>query len=266
MKTKKTLPDKIYYALIAAAVVFIVLVLWKKGTLDPAAGFMAKTSNAFSSYVYYVKGSFKSIKYVSAARTGINALKERNIILETENASLRYENNKLKRLLELKENKKFRGHIKGYADVIGANTDVFIQYYVIGKGANDGVKEGDGIIARGKAFGRVQKVFSSSSRIQLITDIKSSVSAGILRNDIAGILAGTGVNECSLKYVPKEEDVKTGDVVITSGLGSSFPGGIEIGRVAAVNKNTDGLSMEVEVRPFVDQFSVREVLILKKQR
>jgi rod shape-determining protein MreC len=69
---------------------------------------------------------------------------------------------------------------------------------------------------------------------------------------------------CELLYVAKEEDFIIGDVLVASGLGKSFPEGVKIGTVVQVNNKTDGLSMEIKVKPFVDVFKVQEVIVVGK--
>jgi len=55
--------------------------------------------------------------------------------------------------------------------------------------------------------------------------------------------------------------VKVGDRVVTSGLGSLFPGGIRIGTVSRVGIEPNGLMKEISVRPAVDFRTVEEVLV-----
>jgi rod shape-determining protein MreC len=101
--------------------------------------------------------------------------------------------------------------------------------------------------------------------VQLLTDVKSSISARVERSGVAGILIGAGNNICELKYVPKEEDVQLGDVILTSELGASFPAGIKIGEVTAVDKKSNNLSLVVRIKPYVNTNTVREVLVVRKK-
>jgi rod shape-determining protein MreC len=140
-----------------------------------------------------------------------------------------------------------------------------IFYYVIDRGRQDGVEEGDGVISSGFAVGRVIKVMDDTAQVQLLTDAKSSISVKTERGRVAGILTGKGYNLCEMNYVPKEEDIKTGDVVITSMLGGSFPEGIPAGKITNVRKDIQGLSMFIEVRPFADVFKIEDIIIIKKR-
>ena len=68
-----------------------------------------------------------------------------------------------------------------------------------------------------------------------------------------------------MKYVPAEEEVKKGAIVITSGLDSLFPPGIPIGYVSDVNKKNVGIFQDIEVLPFVDNIKLEIVAIITKE-
>jgi rod shape-determining protein MreC len=261
-KRKIQLPNNLKYAVTALLVLFFLLILSKKINFNFLASGLSKLQNGIVKYVYYAGDTFKSIKYVSSARKGINELSERNIVLGLENQSLRTENERLKKMLQIKTENSFKRSTKCYASVIGASEDGFVEYYLIDKGSSSGVLEGDGVVAEAGVLGRVITVMPESSRVQLLTDAKSSISARVDRNRIVGILTGKGLNACELNYVPKEHDVIEGDVLVTSGLGRSFPEGVKIGRVLSVDKKAGGLSMIVKVQPYVDVFNIQEVVIV----
>jgi rod shape-determining protein MreC len=100
--------------------------------------------------------------------------------------------------------------------------------------------------------------------VQLLIDADSRISVRVERSKVVGILIGKGYNLCELDYVPKEEDIIEGDVLVTSGLGKSFPEGIRVGKVIKVDKKTDGLSMTVKVKPYVSVFNIQEVMVVSK--
>ena len=113
-------------------------------------------------------------------------------------------------------------------------------------------------------LGRVINVSESFSKVQLINDAKSSISARIERSRVTGILTGRGAY-CELEYVPKEDDVEAGDIVVTSGLGKSFPEGLRIGRVVSVDKKAEGLALKIVMRPYSATQAPDEVMILRKK-
>lgn len=261
---KKKLSKK--RALLISAVVLIVtfILLANEIRLGILAATAGRVSKSVSDYVFYVKDTFRSIKYVSSARAGINALTDKNRSLDAENQALKAENEKLKRLLAMRPDRAAPFRVIAAASVISATDEGFIYYYTVDKGSADGVEEGDGVLSSAGVIGRVASVSLSFSKVQLVNDAKSSISARIERSRVAGVLTGRG-GFCEMDYVPKEEDVEAGDIVVTSGLGRSFPEGLRIGTVSAVDKGVEGLSMRIMVRLFASLQAPGEVMIIRKK-
>jgi rod shape-determining protein MreC len=68
-----------------------------------------------------------------------------------------------------------------------------------------------------------------------------------------------------MKYVDRTEDVKAGDVVITSGMDGIFPRGLLVGEVVKVSQEGPGLFLNVQVKPAVDFRKLEQVLVLTQQ-
>jgi rod shape-determining protein MreC len=65
-----------------------------------------------------------------------------------------------------------------------------------------------------------------------------------------------------LKFVTKENSVKVGEVVVTSGMDQVFPKGLVVGTVSTVSIQTGTLFQTVEVQPTVDFARIEEVVVL----
>ena len=171
------------------------------------------------------------------------------------------ENKRLKELLSLREYK--RNYIAS-AQVIARGIDNWTHTLLIDKGAADGVaKDMAAITPRGLA-GKITGVSASYSHILLLTDRNFSASSRLQGNRTEGVLSGTGSRRCVLKYVPFDEEVKVGDIVITSGLDMLFAPGIPIGYVTKVdNRKVSGDFQYIEVQPFQDNARMEEVIIVK---
>ncbi|MCE5300245.1 MAG: rod shape-determining protein MreC [Spirochaetia bacterium] len=259
------MPQRFIYTAAVIILLAAVFFLWKKARVDSASDVATGVQENVSSYMYGVNDTLKSIRGASASGSGNKVLAEKNMVLEAENGVLKAENERLRGLAGLKASRDFRNSVICFAMVIGANDDGFIYYYTINRGSEDGVEEGDGVITGGGVAGRIIKVSRSTSMVQLLTDVKSSISIKIPRSKVIGILSGENYNSCIINFVPKEEDVKEGDLVVTSGLGRSFPEGIPVGIVTAANRRVDGLSMSIRVKPMVRIMSVGEVAVLRKK-
>jgi rod shape-determining protein MreC len=55
-----------------------------------------------------------------------------------------------------------------------------------------------------------------------------------------------------MMYIPQEEDVRVGDIVLTSGLGGLMPKGLVIGQVTEVQQREYETFQAATVRPAVD--------------
>ena len=96
----------------------------------------------------------------------------------------------------------------------------------------------------------------------LVIDYHSTVDAMVRRSRVRGTVAGRSEEKCDLKYVLKNDDLKEGDILVTSGLAGAFPRGLPLGTVTRVNKTKKGIFLEVEVLPTVDFNKLEEVLVV----
>jgi len=171
------------------------------------------------------------------------------------------ENKRLRELLALKGTE--RRYVAA-ARVIGKNTEQWSNTVVLDKGLSDGVMK-DMIAVTDKGLvGKVTDVSRHYSYLLLTVDINFSAAARLQESRTEGVISGTGFGKCRLRYVPHEEKVKKGDVVITSGLDALFPQGIPIGYVSDVDNKVSGFFQNIEVQPFVDTSKIEAVMIIQR--
>ena len=168
-------------------------------------------------------------------------------------------NERLKRLLDLKTSLQTPSLA---ASVIGEDGSPWFKTLVIDRGAADGLYEGLPVVDVDGVVGRLIKVAANSSRVLLVTDHASALAAVVQRSRARGVVKGAGGERCSLEFALRDEDVKVGDAVITSGIGGVFPKGLSVGEVTMVKKGTYGIFQTVEVRPTVNTARLEEVLVL----
>lgn len=171
-----------------------------------------------------------------------------------------HENSRLKELLSLKEKKPT---YVATAKIIAKSIDPWSNSVILDKGYTDGIAKDMIAITEKGLVGKIFSVSSSYSYLLPLVDINFSVSARLQENRTEGIISGTGFRKCKFKYIPFEEDVKIGDVLITSGLDLLFPKGIPIGAISKVNKEGIGIFQDIEVAPFVDIKKTEFVTIIK---
>lgn len=160
-------------------------------------------------------------------------------LANTQNAELRQrlielesKNQKLEELLGLARSKKVEGIP---AAVIGRSADHWWQQVTLGRGSNDGVKEGAVVMSPGGLVGRVTQTTPSTSRVLLLSDPSSRVGVAISRSRFMGYLRGKTGNRAVMEFFEKVPDVRKDDIVTTSSFSQLYPAGIPIGRVESVD-------------------------------
>lgn len=152
------------------------------------------------------------------------------------------------------------------AEVIDYEHSSVFRSILINKGTTYGFMVGFPVFNDQGIIGRITECSWHVSRVMLIVDKNSNVSALLQGSRSHGVLQGDGGAGCRLKYVPKAEEVKIGDAVISSGLGGIFPKGIILGKVSAVDKKEGAFFQRIDVQPTVDFGKLEEVLVLKLQK
>ena len=148
------------------------------------------------------------------------------------------------------------------ARVIGREQAALSKTFWINKGSAHGLKSGMPVIVPPGLIGRLTDVSWHSSKVLLLIDENSNVDALIQRTRVQGIVRGAGSRGCMVRYISKIQDVKEGDVIMTSGMSNIFPKGLLIGTVSQVEHKDVGLFLKIRVTPFVDFSTLEEVLIL----
>jgi len=136
---------------------------------------------------------------------------------------------------------------------------------LINKGSAHGLKIGMPVMATPGLIGRLIDVSWHVSKVLLLIDENNNIGAILQRTRTQGIVSGAGAHGCILKYIYKNQDIKEGDPVISSGMGGIFPKGLLIGKVSRVQKQDAGLFLKIDVAPFADFAKLEEVLVLASE-
>ena len=212
----------------------------------------------------------------ASAISQIDRLREDNTRLQTENDRLTLENIRLReqaiagqqaeRLLTLQRNIPFESVP---APVIARDPTGVLHTIVLGIGTEDGVKVGHVVLSDQGLVGRVSEVGTNYSKVLLVTDSSSVVSALVQGSRATGIVRGQFGDSLIMDWLLQTEPVKEGDVVITAGLGigdelrSLYPKGLVIGTIAQVQTAQAAAYNRAIVTPAVDLRRLEHVLVVK---
>jgi rod shape-determining protein MreC len=152
------------------------------------------------------------------------------------------------------------------ARVIGKEQAALSKTLWINKGSAHGLKPGMPVLVPPGLIGKLTDVSWHNSKVLLLIDENSNVDVLIQRTRVQGIVRGAGSRGCIVKYMSKIQDVKEGDIVVSSGMSNVFPKGLLIGKVSHVDYLETGLFLKIRVAPFVDFATLEEVMVLAADR
>ena len=171
------------------------------------------------------------------------------------------ENHRLRALLDYKRDQPGWEYVP--ATIIGREPNNLIQSFVIDRGSDAGTKKGMVVVAGFGLLGKVVEVYPGASKVLLITDPSSVISAELQRSRAQGVVVGRADRSLEIQYVDKSADVIVGEVVVTSGLGGGFPKGIPIAKVASVMQKDQALFKEIKLVPIAALDATRNILVIK---
>jgi rod shape-determining protein MreC len=148
------------------------------------------------------------------------------------------------------------------AEIIGKDPSAWFKTVIIDKGRADGLRRGLPVVSALGVVGQIIDVSEHQSRLMLIIDRNSGADALVQRTRARGIVKGTSRDECYLDYVLHADDVRAGDLVVTSGYDGVYPKGLLIGTVTDVDFNGGDFFKEVQITPAVDFDKLEEVLVI----
>lgn len=208
-----------------------------------------------------VQKAFSFIPSFFNLRRENRLLREELIQLQLQNAELResiQENIRLRQLFGFKRRKEFT-YLP--AEVIAHDAGRVLNGIVIDIGWRDGVRSYMAVVTSEGLAGRVIDAGPISSLVQLLTDRNCRVSSIVQRSRVKGTVAGQPQNELDLR-LSLRADIRIGDVVVSSGLGGTFPPGLLIGNVDGVRIEETGIFKQVSISPLVDFNRLEEVFVI----
>lgn len=186
-----------------------------------------------------------------------------NVALALENMRLREaaEENRRLRLALLFRQRNPTGEVIP-AEVIGRDPDQMFDVLVINAGRDVGLRTDWPVVTTAGLVGHIREVDEHSSVVRLIFGTR--VSAVVQGSRAHGIVSPIAGNRFLLEYVDASEDVRIGDLVVSSGMGGRYPKGITIGVVKDVTmEEQEPLFKRVELESEVDFWGLEEVFVLK---
>ncbi len=212
-----------------------------------------------------VMGFFNGVRDYINLREKYAGLEQENAELRkkyVESINLRIENNALRKLLDLKEK---NGYKTVTAKVIGYYQSNWQSEVMLNVGKNEGIYEGMAVVDDAGLIGVIRVCGDKTSMVRLLNDSQSTIGCRILTSRVLGILEGSADKRMFLRYIPKEENIFVGDIIMTSEYSEGIPAGLPVGRIKYIEEKAGEAYMEVEVEPFADFRSLEYVMVIKEK-
>ena len=214
-------------------------------------------------------GLYNELSSVGKLKTALaenETLKTRVDELTEENTRLRSEQFELERLRSLYELDYMQYHKIG-ARIIAKDSSSWFSVFRIDKGSDDGIKEDMNVIAGGGLVGIVTDVGANYATVRSIIDDSSRVSAMAQQSGDSCIVAGDlqlfKEGRLKLSYMEKDDDIKDGDMIVTSNISGKFLPGILVGYATDITVDyNDNLTKSGYLIPAARFDRLQEVLVI----
>ena len=228
-----------------------------------------KVTLPIQSKVYNVANRAISLKDIIFSYEDIIAenenLKKENMELKIQkerNQKILEENERLSKLLEMKENTIYKGSLKfarvSFSDISNLNNKIFIDL-----GKKDGIKVDMIAVYGDYLVGKIIDVDSDYSIVELITNPNFVISAKT-EADILGIARGSDEEDGLLYFQPSivEDTLKKGEEIVTSGVSNIFPEGIKIGKIENIDDKENYNYKKITIKPAFESKDLKELIVI----
>jgi rod shape-determining protein MreC len=254
-----------------ALLVVIGLVFDELGALGPLRGIFLQITTPFQRLVNSLTNrlidtsqSWRDLRDLRARNQQLESLVDELMIENVRLKEVEAQNEDLRRKLAFSETHPQyilkAAEVKGR--VIGYEPANFMSVLVIDVGKRHGIRKGMPVVSERGLVGRIHSVGTNWAKVLLIIDPSSSVAALVQSSRAPGVVSGHLGQELTMGYLPQEETINVGDVVLTSGMGGDHPKGLVIGQVVEVRRRDIDPFQEAVVRPAVNFDKLEYVLVI----
>ena len=200
-------------------------------------------------------------------------LAEKNRQLEKQVARLREEKSRLIGVLQenarLRELLGFKRQHPSYdlapAKVVGRDITPYFRVLTLKLESDAELEPRMPVVIAGGVVGQIHRTYGSYADVVIVSDPRSRIDAISQRNRAQGVVQGLGHQRdylSKISYLRRKDEVREGDVMVTSGMGGVFPPELIIGTIREVRRKKRGLFQEALIEPAVDYSRIEEVFVV----
>lgn len=265
MQSQKSLKFIKYFISLFLIAIFL-LVLSIFGLLGPVEGFFGKIT---APVVSFFSGASSRLGEIGSSIKDLGNLQKENKDLKNKVEELTLEVSRLKEAEAENESlKKQLNFVKSTtfktvtAEVLTREPSSFLKVIILNRGFNSGIKKDMPAVSDGFLVGKVLEVSSDTSKVMLLADSNFQISGMIQENRALGVVKGQIGSGLVMEMIPKDKNVKVGDMVVTSNLEPVVPERLLIGKVTAVDQESGGLFQKASIMPAANLDEISNVVII----
>jgi rod shape-determining protein MreC len=149
------------------------------------------------------------------------------------------------------------------ADLVEVSSEPFTRKIVVAKGSQDGVYLGQPVIDANGIMGQVTQVAVNVSRVTLITDAGHAIPVLDNRSGLRALVFGTGDQDTvKVPYLTANADIKEGDLLVSSGMGGTFPPGYPVATVSKIVNDPNESFLSITAVPAAHLNHGKQVLLI----
>lgn len=174
--------------------------------------------------------------------------------------ALEQENKTLREFFDFKETKNYQLVI---ANILGRD-NINQNLLIIDVGDNKKIQTGQAVVVNdGIIIGKVLKVNSDSAIVRLLIDNQSKLAVAVgSTQQISGLLTGLLGLGMNLSFIPQEQEMKKGDMVVTNNLNDQIPAGLAVGTVEEIEFSNEELFKTASVSTLLDYSTLSLVAVI----
>lgn len=176
---------------------------------------------------------------------------------------LRQEHQNVEKLSGLRNRFVWEGVNFVLADVITAFTGACRNEFIVNRGKDDGLAEGQFVLGNYGVIGTVSGLDSRVAMIRLVTDPKSRIPVKIGQSELNGVMQGNGNGSAKIQLLPKKYEVKVGDIVYVQKKPGFLDVPLIVGTIARCGDDGENpLLWDITVNPACDIQRLNSVAVI----
>lgn len=208
----------------------------------------------------WIKNASRDRSALQKENTELRTAKLLNSVRLQQYAALEAENARLRALMESTTKVADRVLV---TEILSVDLDPLRHRVALDKGIRHGAFAGQALLDANGVVGQITRTGPLNSEAILISDPDHAIPVEINRNGLRTFAVGTGETDfLSLPFLPTNADIEVGDLLVTSGMGGTFPRGYPVAKITSISRDPHHSFAVISAVPSAALNQNREVLLV----